>query len=462
MKTIYSTSNILTFLLMYFTAVSCDSFVEVDTPKSQLISETVFESYQTADAALTDIYSNIRTKGILTGYGSGISNTLGNYSDELKSVEKTNNPSLNFYNNTLLPSNSSVAVFWNTSYNQIYSANCVIEGASNSKALTTEQKKHLRAEALFIRALLHFYVINLYGDAPYIFQTDYKANSLAVRTPVEKVYQNIIRDLEEAVTILPENYSSTERIRPNKSVALALLARVYLYNKSYAEASNAASAVINNDELYQLESEISNVFLLNSREAIWQLQAGSSGENTLEASFFTFFPGPPSQVYLNDNLVTSFNTADLRRLFWVKTVPNKNNVWYQPYKYKENIPTSASQEYSIVFRLAEQYLIRAEARAQQGDLIGAKEDLNKIRNRAGLDNTTASSKDEIIDAVLLERRWELFTEYGHRFFDLKRNGKLDIALNGVKKGWNTTDSLLPIPESELNTNPSLRPQNPGY
>jgi len=462
MKTIYPISKIFIFITTLFMAASCDSFVEVDTPKSQLISPAVFEDYQTADAALTDIYSSIRNKGILTGYGSGISNTLGNYADEIRSVENPNNPSISFYNNLLLASNSSVAVYWNASYNQIYAANSIIEGSSTSKTLTADQKKHLRAEALFIRALLHFYIINLFGDAPFISQTDYKINSIAVRTSIEKVYQSIIRDLEEAVVLLPENYYSTERVRPNKFVAAALLARVYLYTMSYAEASNTASEVINKNELYQLEPQLSNVFSLDSKEAIWQLQAGTSGQNTLEASFFTFSPGPPSQVYLNNNLVDSFNPADQRLSSWIKAVQNGNNLWYQPYKYKENIPTPASKEYSIVFRLAEQYLIRAEARAQQGDLIGAKEDLDKIRNRAGLAKTAASSKNEIIAAVLQERRWELFTEYGHRFFDLKRNAMLDIELRDVKKGWNSTDRLFPVPESELSTNPNLRPQNPGY
>ncbi|MNL53547.1 SusD family protein [compost metagenome] len=112
--------------------------------------------------------------------------------------------------------------------------------------------------------------------------------------------------------------------------------------------------------------------------------------------------------------------------------------------------------------MAEQYLIRAEARAEQGDLIGAKEDLDKIRTTAGLTGTTALSKQDILDAILKERRVEFFTEQGHRFFDLKRANALDAALAPVKAGWNPTDQLLPLPESELTLNPNLNPQNPGY
>ena len=115
-----------------------------------------------------------------------------------------------------------------------------------------------------------------------------------------------------------------------------------------------------------------------------------------------------------------------------------------------------------MLRLAEQYLIRAEARAMQGDLIGAKEDLNKIRMRAGLAGTQSQTKEDILASVLEERRWELFTEYGHRFFDLKRLNLLDINLQPIKAGWNTEDRLFPIPQTELGNNPKLLPQNPGY
>ena len=115
-----------------------------------------------------------------------------------------------------------------------------------------------------------------------------------------------------------------------------------------------------------------------------------------------------------------------------------------------------------MLRLSEQYLIRAEARAQQGDLIGAKEDLNVVRNTAGLGNTMAITANEIVTAVIAERRFEFFTEMGMRFFDLQRTGNLDSTLSIVKPGWNSTDQYWPIPQSELLINPNLAPQNAGY
>lgn len=469
MKTIYPKTFFIHYVLpmfllasMILCTASCDSFVEVDLPKSQLTNEAVFDSYATAEAALTDIYAKIRDQGLLTGTPSGLSNELANYTDELTCYGNPGDPALAFYFNALLPANTSVADYWNTSYNQIYAANAVIEGVEESSKLTVYEKDQLKGEALFIRALIHFYLTNLYGDIPYIMATDYQSNNTVKKITVTEVYALVISDLDSALNLLGDNYDNPERIRPNRMVAKAFLARVYLYNGSWTEASNASSAVLNASNLYGLENNIDEVFLKDSKETIWQLQPATPGKNTDEASSFIFFEGPPPSVTLTDNLMNSFSATDLRKSHWTGAITDGSSTWYHPFKYKEFDYTATSVEYSIVLRLAEQYLIRAEARAQQGDLIGAKEDLDKIRQRAGLAQTPASTKEQILDAILQERRWELFTEYGHRFFDLKRSGQIDAVLSPVKTGWNTTDNLFPLPQNELSINPNIRPQNSGY
>jgi len=463
MRTIYLKTKLFTgFAFLVFSINSCDSFVEVDLPKSQLANTVVFEDYATATAVLTDIYSKIRDKGILTGSNTGVSNQLGNYTDEIVCYGTPANPSLPFYNNQLLATTPGITEYWNSTYNQIYAANSVIEGVTANIKLSPENINQLQGEALFIRGLLHFYLTNLFGEIPYIKQTDYKINSVVGRMSTDEFYQNIIQDLEKAVELLPDNYSSTERIRPNKLVARALLSRVYLYQKLYAKAANQASFILNQTTLFNLEANTNNVFLIASKETIWQLKSAAAGRNTLEATVFIFKSGPPPLVALSNNLVNTFSNQDQRKINWIKNVSNGTTTWYHSFKYKEQNPTAKSLEFSVVFRLAEQYLIRAEARAYQGDLTGAKEDLNKIRNRAGLANTDAQTQDEILKAVLQERRWELFTEHGHRFFDLKRQNQIDQTLSGIKNGWNPTDVLLPLPQSELSANPNLLPQNLGY
>lgn len=460
MKTI----NLLVLRWLWLSAItlfiSCDSFLEVELPKTQLTAVVVFQDYHTAEAALTDIYSNLRDSGILCGDGTGISNQLANYADEMVSSENPSNPSISFYTNSLLPSNNYVTGYWNFGYHQIYAANAVIEGAEKS-SLTALQKKQLRGEALFIRGLIHFYLVNLFGDIPFVDQTDFKINRTVKRIPTAQVYEKIIADLREASVLLPTSDTDRNRVRPDAIAAKALLARTLLYINAYPEASNEATAVLNQVQTYNLEQP-EKVFLRASRETIWQLESGGSGQNTAEGDYFIFTSAPPPYVSLSNSLVSSFSPGDLRKSSWIKGVSDGTTIWYHPYKYKENNPTAESKEYSIVLRLSEQYLIRAEARAWQGDLIGAKEDLNKIRHRAALTDTPALTQKEILDAVFLERKLELFTETGHRFFDLKRTGRLDAELGGMKKGWDSSDSLFPLPQNELSTNPNLRPQNPGY
>lgn len=441
--------------------VSCDDFVAVDRPNSQLTTDAVFENATTATAAMVDVYAQMRENGLLTGKSFGISCLLGTYADELVSYENGAYTTADFYNNSLLASDAFVSLLWNSSYNQIYAANAIFEGVGNSASLAPSDKNQLQGEALFARALTYFYLVNLFGDVPYVSTTDYVYNSTVPRMATEVVYKNIIADLETAITLLPSDYSKADRTRPNKATAQALLARVYLYHGDFAEAANMASAVLNDTSLYIWDDNLDSVFLKESTSTIWQLASGSEGANTDEGSTFIFFSGPPELVALSDNFVSQFETNDLRKSHWIKTVTEGGGLWYHPYKYKQDIASGSSLEYSIIFRLAEQYLIRSEARARQGDMIGAKEDLNKIRHTAGLPDTDATTQTTLLEAILQERKVELFTEYGHRFFDLKRFGKLDAVL-GTKPGWNATDQLWPLPQSELLVNPFLKPQNSGY
>ena len=145
----------------------------------------------------------------------------------------------------------------------------MIYGCENSTGLSTADKNQFIGEALFVRALVHSYLVNLYGDVPYITTTDYEVNRLVTRMPTAEVYTNIIADLQQAIALLPEAYVAPERVRPNRSTASALLARVYLYNGNWAEASNAASAVLNNAE-YVWETDIDKIFLKDCTATIWQ------------------------------------------------------------------------------------------------------------------------------------------------------------------------------------------------
>lgn len=449
-------SSILAMLLLL---ISCDNFVDVDLPVSQLTSGAVFEDTTTANAAMAGLLAKLRNSGVLAGNSIGMSSFLGLYTDEFDYYQQ--NSVNNFYNNSLVAGDSQISDIWNKSYNQIYLANSIIEGLKNSTNITPADKNQLLGEAIFIRALLHFTLTNLYGDIPYIISTDYLQNSKVSKITTDRIYEYCVNDLNEAIGLLPENYVSNERIRPNQGTAKALLARVYLYMPLYPEASNTASAVINSP-LYKNENDLDKIFLKGSTTTIWQFMPSLAGKNTDEGELYIFTSGPPPIVALKPDFITAFEQGDKRKTKWTTEVNNGTDTWYYASKYKERSSTATSVEYSVIFRLAEQYLIRAEARLYQGDLIGAKEDLNKIRNTAGLGNTVAVSPEDIIADILKQRRFELFTEFGQRFFDLKRTGKLDETLTASKPGWKTTDRLWPLPALELSANPNLKPQNQGY
>ncbi len=440
--------------------LGCDSFVDVNIPSSQLTGSVVFKDKMTVNAAMSNIYSKLRDNSLLSGnvVGSGV--LLGHYADELTYYGLNDENTLFVFNNTLLPTTSAVLQTWRESYYIIYCANAVIEGCQNATELSTTDKNLFIGEATFVRALMHFYLMNLYGEIPYVTSTNYETNRIVERSSTLNIYEKVIADLTNASAKLPETYVSAERVRPNRFAALALLARVYLYKGDWAAASAAASAVLNSN-MYVWENDVDKVFLKGSTSTIWQFAPKLNGNNTDEATAFIFQTGPPSFRSLSPILVNSFESSDLRKTHWIQAISNGTGTWYYANKYKKNTNTGTSVEYSIVFRLAEQYLIRAEARAKQAELAGAKDDLNKVRNLAGLTNTLANSSDEILTAILNERKFEFFTEYGHRFFDLKRTGDLDRVLPITKSGWQANDKLWPIPEAELLTNRNLT-QNPGY
>jgi hypothetical protein len=145
-------------------------------------------------------------------------------------------------------------------------------------------------------------------------------------------------------------------------------------------------------------------------------------------------------------------------------VINSLNLYY-PFKYKNVLASGTPVEDYMIFRLTEVYLIRAEAavRMPNPNLSSAIADVNIIRNRAGLANSTAdiTSQTAVLAAVLHERQTEMCFEWGSRWFDLKRTGNAGTVLTAEKSGWQPNAALYPIPQAQRQLN-SLLTQNPGY
>ncbi|HEY4154715.1 MAG TPA: RagB/SusD family nutrient uptake outer membrane protein [Puia sp.] len=441
-------------------SVSCKKFVEVPPPGDQLNSELVFADSATATSAITGMYGDMMTTGNLF---TNMSTTIyaGMSADELYSFT----PSLKdeFFEDQITQANhvNINNSFWLPSYKYIYTANLAIEKLSGTTLLSTALRNQLMGEALMVRAFCYFYLVNLFSDVPLVTGTDYNQNGAIPRTRSGEVYQQIITDLKNAEGLLAADYPSAERVRPNKWTATALLSRTYLYTGQWQEAESAADSIINSGA-YSLEPDLNNVFLKGSNETIWQLEPVRPGFNTFEGQSILPFNANTRPTYIFNNSVSdAFETGDLRKDAWTQTRLFAGQTLSYPYKYKVYKGDDLS-EYYVVLRLAEQYLIRAEARMQLQKFSAARSDINIIRNRAGLDDTGASDLPSLESAIEQERKIELLAEWGHRWFDLKRTGRADPVLAPFKGStWQSTDVLWPIPQEQINLNPLLI-QNPGY
>ncbi|MGJ5641511.1 RagB/SusD family nutrient uptake outer membrane protein [Formosa sp. S-31] len=450
----------ITLLVLSIVVLSCNDFVEVDPPEKFLISETVFDDPATVESTLANIYYKMREQGLVSGR-YGLSSIMGIYSDELD-YYLFNTEYQEFYAHSVMSSNQLVTGWWSHAYNIIYASNDIISGVKNSNALREEEQNLFLGQALFIRAFMHSLLVNLYGDIPYIATTNYIENNMVARIPENVVYDNIIYDLVQAVSLLEGTQPTGERVIPSQATAKALLSRMYLYTKQYELAEQIASELISS---FSLEQDITKVFLKDSSETLWQFKPnGITDMNTYEANEFVIQAVPGQTYALSSQLVDEFELNDLRLYHWVGSKSSEDGLTTLmfPYKYKAIFSETNALEYSILFRLTEQYLIRSESRANLGDTSGSLEDLNIIRKRAGLEDVTIISQGDLIEAILHERQVELFTEFGQRWFDLKRLEMADNILSPIKQNWKSTDVLLPIPESELELNSNLRPQNQGY
>jgi starch-binding outer membrane protein, SusD/RagB family len=458
--------------LIFIVIPSCKKWVDPGVPDQLLAGSKVFANDSIAQASLIGIYQEIMNNfGMLNG---NITKWAGIYSDELDRTTRLD-ADIPFQTNSLTKQDNKILEIWTTAYHYIYLINDLMKGLEVSKNSLSEKRNKLYGEALFLRSLVYFYLVNLFGDVPLATGTDYISNSKLPRASASQIYKQMISDLQEAQKRLDDQYTitteyPTERIRVNRLAATALLARVLLYNHEWTAAEAAATEVIQS-ALYQLEQDLQQTFQISSKEAILQFMAVSNGFNTGEGALFVPISSNGKPAYkITDSLVKNFETAD-KRWAWIRKVQIGGIFYYSPFKYKVGLIGPPYKEYYMVLRLSEQFLIRCEARTEQDKLHEATADLNIIRQKAGLSMlATFRSKTELMDSLQVERSRELFSEWGHRWFDLKRwpssiplySTKADEVMSRCKSTtWDFTDKLWPIPSEEIDRDPALI-QNPGY
>lgn len=456
------------FLVFLASFYSCEELVEIDSPTDKLVREEVFHNNQTAISAMDGIYNELFQADFSSGSRSSVTVLAGLSSGNVQNLNSSNVDMMQFEQHEIDPTNLGNLQLWSSAYNIIYLCNSLIEGLGNSTSIDVDLQQQLEGEVRFVRAFSYFQLVNLYGAVPLVLTTDYRENALKSRTEVDEIYNLIENDLIISSEILSSSYRNNERTSVNQFVANALLARVYLYQEDWHKAEDHSSKVINETAIYELLDNLDDVFLANSQEAIWQISpigGGGIASNTNDGSmfiidpFFSFF----ATLKLNEAIVPEFSETDIRLQKWVGYNSSKDAFFSHKYKIDASSEFPI-REYSMVLRLAEQYLIRAEARAKLGNTTDAIDDLDVIRKRAGLSALSEISpnitEEDLLEEIFLQRRLELFTEWGHRWFDLKRTGRIENVF-GNSPTWQNTDKLYPIPAEELSKNANLI-QNDGY
>lgn len=436
---------------------ACQKYVDTPIAPTLISADNVYKTDATATSAVLALYSYTYTPNFL-GYSSYLG---GLAADELQYTSTTSGIMEFGASNVSVTNNTSESYLWTYAYNIIGEANLAINGLTNSTTVTPALKNQLLGEAKFFRAFVYFNMVNYFGGVPLSLSAAQLDNSFLPRSSADAVWAQVVTDLKDAQSLLPAAYAgiSAQKGRVNKWAATALLARAYLYKKDYVNAEAMATQVIGSG-IYSLDA-VNNVFVNTSTETILQF-ATYNGYSTFGPNYRTNTTSttPPAYV-LYPTFTKSFENGDKRMASWVDSTTLNNVKYYLINKYKL-VTATAGNEFNVVLRLAEQYLIRAEARAQQGNISGSQADLNAVRVRAGLANTAAADQSALLAAVANERKVELFGEFGHRWFDLKRTGQADAVIGALKPTtWKPTAVLLPIPYNQILLNSKLT-QNPGY
>ncbi len=439
--------------ILLFTSMACSDLLNPE-PVDLITDDQVLKDANSARVVLSSAYRDLANLGapkIVAG--------------DLTADDLIHNGTFTQYreisNKDMSASNGSADAMWSVIYSMTYIANFLYEGLP---AINIPQRDYdeITAAASFLRAYAYFTGAYTYGGLPIVQSTNVEENRVISRASLDETLAYIESELLYALDKLPEESFNTGDA--TNGAVKALLARYYLYTEDWQQAEKFATDVIegNGTKEYFLEEKFIDALEDFSSESILEIvySANDNPRTSPDFSISNLFVGrreliPSSEVVLalqddgGDRLaVLEFDGNNAR---------GADNGWtvvrYGPFT---NIP---------VLRLAEMYLIRAEARANQDNFAGqnsAEVDVNIIRQRAGVPLIVGTSKNQMLQAVENERRLELCFE-GHRWFDLVRTGRDSQVMPAFSNNWTEKDRLWPVPLSEITNNTSLKnSQNPGY
>jgi starch-binding outer membrane protein, SusD/RagB family len=427
---------------------SCNNFLDVQ-PRSSIPDDRTIIDKASAETAVNGVYDSFR------GYYSVNFQSIGYLSGDNIQWTGSQSQIQEFINHRVNAENSTISAVWTGIYGTLNRINHVIEKVPNVQdpLLTAPLKNKLIGEAYFLRALAYFDLARIWGGVPIVIKpTATPADNRGIeRATQEQVYAQVLADLNAAEPLLP---ATTDRFRATQKTVWALKARYYLYQKDYVKAEEYATKVISDAANYKLVTPYNAFFANDARgttESVFEIFYSVNETNVHRGQWQPQEKGGTRQWAPNDAFVALVNDPEIGGNRNTLIAKDNQGRWYGNMYYR-----SPATDPTFVIRIAELYLIRAEARAHTGSLAGALADLNAIRERAGIAKSTASPADQLLLAIENERRIEFALE-PHRWFDLVRTGRAATVLS-------ITDAnrlLLPIPAEQLLIDKALK-QNPGY
>ncbi|MDR3143015.1 MAG: RagB/SusD family nutrient uptake outer membrane protein [Tannerellaceae bacterium] len=450
MKKLYKNIRIATVLLSSLPFAACEGFLDL-SPADSIPSAVAITNKETANAAIIGAYNSVQD------YYSGYYITLGTITADNVSYNGTLSEYLQLDQNSVSPDNRGAVYVYQTVYAGINSANAIIAtvGEVNDPLFSEAEKNRILGEAYFIRALGYFDLARGWGGVQLQLNPTTGLGILSgiKRSTLDQTYDQVLADLTKAEELLPDD-DATTRNRAQKNAARALKARLYLYREQWPEAEAYASLVINSAKYTPVKpfrTFFTPPFL--SAESVFELTFTSNDKNSYWNLWYPSAAGGQYTLKPSDALVAKLNDPGAGGTRHEIIEGSGSSVYGVLYN---TVSTSTDPVY--VIRIAELYLIRAEARIKKTtpDLSGALSDLNKIRDRAEVPRFDSADRDAIIQAIEDENSIEFAFE-PHRWFDLNRTKRTGAVL-----GLTRTDYwLFPLPASDILSDPDVE-QNPGY
>lgn len=496
-------------ILISVLLLGCDSFLE-EKPRDIVSPPNFFNTPAEFELAIVGLY-NIYKGNSLHGK-IGLDRYYENGGDVIgpnrvfDQVEPTQNYTLSESNISAISQGGGAPLTWQSLYSIILNSNTILDQLEKNETLTEQEKSNYKGQCLFLRSYAYYHLTNLWGDVPY-YRENIPISEISVlpRTDKNQIRTEILQDLGEAQELLPNSYSGNESGKASKWAAATVMVKIFLIQKDWGMAKNKAEEILLDSPHILMETydAVFDPFNEYNLENIWEIDFAKdirpndwvdhftprirdepkdpTKRNELSVAlanrnegFTGYGLAIPLPGYVND-----FPENDLRRdtnilseyLGFELNFPYMPKMWNLD---QINSPRGNHGDNKIIFRLADVYLMAAEAENELNGPTGlAFQYINAVRERAYEPDMPLTGLDQetLRQAIYDERRWELGGE-GHRRLDLIRWGILEDVIKQTEfRVWSPADNiqpyhvLLPIPTEEFVLNPALLesdPSNNGY